>query len=454
MYYVRRNNKFLFLVTDLMALSLSYILSFDFQEKSKDNLYFFIVMNIIGVLVALMSEEYWTISERGYLKEFKSTSIYVLKIVSLFTLFLVIFNRKDFFNIVESLELIIYLVLAFVFIYCVRTVSKKINNRYRDDSRNIIILSDFSDLDTIGELPDNYEVLAYANTSKDDFYNDKPVVHNISEIRDFVSDHKVDEIYANLSSQTSLIEIFKIFEILGIPTKINITPIIKEIGANTVVTFQGDNIYLTSAIKIATLRQVILKRVMDIAISIVGILLTILVGLIILPIVKKQAPGPLIFTQTRIGQNGDKFKIYKFRSMYVDAEERKAKLLSQNELETTLMFKMENDPRVFPFGQKLRDWSLDELPQFINVLKGDMSVVGTRPPTVDEYTQYDLHHFKRMQVKPGITGMWQVSGRSNILDFEEVVKLDMKYIENWSLRQDIKIILKTIMVVLKREGSK
>ena len=454
MYYIRRNNKFLFLVTDLMALSLTYILSFDFQEKSKDNLYFFIVMNIIGVLVALMSEEYWTISERGYLKEFKSTSIYVLKIVSLFTLFLVIFNRKDFFNIVESLELIIYLVLAFVFIYCVRTVSKKINNRYRDDSRNIIILSDFSDLDTIGELPDNYEVLAYANTSKDDFYNDKPVVHNISEIRDFVSDHKVDEIYANLSSQTSLIEIFKIFEILGIPTKINITPIIKEIGANTVVTFQGDNIYLISAIKIATLRQVILKRVMDIAISIVGILLTILVGLIILPIVKKQAPGPLIFTQTRIGQNGDKFKIYKFRSMYVDAEERKAKLLSQNELETTLMFKMENDPRVFPFGQKLRDWSLDELPQFINVLKGDMSVVGTRPPTVDEYTQYDLHHFKRMQVKPGITGMWQVSGRSNILDFEEVVKLDMKYIENWSLRQDIKIILKTIMVVLKREGSK
>ena len=454
MYYIRRNNKFLFLVTDLMALSLTYILSFDFQEKSKDNLYFFIVMNIIGVLVALMSEEYWTISERGYLKEFKSTSIYVLKIVSLFTLFLVIFNRKDFFNIVESLELIIYLVLAFVFIYCVRTVSKKINNRYRDDSRNIIILSDFSDLDTIGELPDNYEVLAYANTSKDDFYNDKPVVHNISEIRDFVSDHKVDEIYANLSSQTSLIEIFKIFEILGIPTKINITPIIKEIGANTVVTFQGDNIYLTSAIKIATLRQVILKRVMDIAISIVGILLTILVGLIILPIVKKQAPGPLIFTQTRIGQNGDKFKIYKFRSMYVDAEERKAKLLSQNELETTLMFKMENDPRVFPFGQKLRDWSLDELPQFINVLKGDMSVVGTRPPTVDEYTQYDLHHFKRMQVKPGITGMWQVSGRSNILDFEEVVKLDMTYIENWSLRQDIKIILKTIMVVLKREGSK
>ena len=454
MYYIRKNNKFLFLVTDLIALSLAYIFSFDFQTEPKDNLYFFIVLNVIGILVALMSEEYWTITERGYLKELKTTFIYELKVVSLFTLFLVIFKSKDFFELVKSMELIIYLILAFIFIYCVRTISKRINNRYRDDSRNIIILSDFCDLDTIGELPSNYQVLAYANNSDKHMYNAKPVVHNISEIREFLSHHRVDEIYANLSSQTSLVEIFKIFEVLGIPTKINITPIIKEVGANTAVTFQGDNIYLTSAIKIATLRQVILKRVMDIAVSIVGILLTIIVGIIILPIVKMQAPGPLIFTQTRIGQNGKKFKIYKFRSMYMDAEERKAKLLSQNELETTLMFKMDNDPRVFPFGQKLRDWSLDELPQFINVLKGDMSVVGTRPPTVDEYTQYDLRHFKRMQVKPGITGMWQVSGRSNILDFEEVVKLDMKYIENWSLRLDIKIIIKTIMVVLKREGSK
>ena len=124
-------------------------------------------MNVIGVLVALMSEEYWTISERGYLKELKTTFIYVLKVVSLFTLILVIFNRKDFFDIVKSMELIIYLVLAFVFIYCVRTISKRINNRYRDDSRNIIILSDFCDLDTIGELPSNYQVLAYANNSEE-----------------------------------------------------------------------------------------------------------------------------------------------------------------------------------------------------------------------------------------------------------------------------------------------
>ena len=193
---------------------------------------------------------------------------------------------------------------------------------------------------------------------------------------------------------------------------------------------------------------------MDIVISIIGIILTGIVAILIYPIVRKEAPGPLIFKQTRMGQNGKKFQIYKFRSMYMDAEERKKELMEKNQLSSDLMFKMDNDPRIFPFGQKLRDWSLDELPQFINVLKGDMSVVGTRPPTYDEYKKYELHHFKRMQVKPGITGMWQTSGRSNILDFEEVVKLDLKYIEEWSLRLDIKIIFRTILVVLKREGSK
>lgn len=201
-------------------------------------------------------------------------------------------------------------------------------------------------------------------------------------------------------------------------------------------------------------RQIALKRLMDIAMALVGLVITGIVAIIIAPIVKKQSPGPLIFKQKRVGKNGKVFEIYKFRSMYTDAEERKKELLAQNDLDTDLMFKMEDDPRIFPFGHKLRDWSLDELPQFINVLKGEMSVVGTRPPTLDEYHHYELHHFKRLTTKPGITGLWQVSGRSDITDFEEVVALDMKYIQNWSISEDIKIIAKTFGVVLKREGSK
>lgn len=454
MYYVRRNNKFLFLGADFFSLFFAYLISFDFEAKAKLTLYLFVVLALLSLLLAVMSEDYWTIAERGYLSEIKSTFLYIFKLVSMFVLYVAIFHRSDLVITVRSFRLPIFIILLFAFTYVMRSVVKKINKRYVDDSRRIIILSEFSSLSDIGVLPSNYKVVAYANEDPIADYNGVPVVHNNDEIRSFLAKHRVDEIYANIGSTTGLRDILKIFEVLGIPTKINITPLLRETTGNTIVTFQGDNIYLTSALKIATLRQMILKRTMDIIISIAGIVLMAVVAVIIYPIVKKQAPGPLIFTQVRIGQNGKKFKIYKFRSMYMDAEERKKELMAQNELNTDLMFKMDDDPRIFPFGHKIRSWSLDELPQFINVLKGDMSVVGTRPPTYEEYKKYDLHHFKRMQVKPGITGMWQVSGRSNIQDFEEVVNLDMKYIENWSLRLDIKIIIRTFAVVLKREGSK
>lgn len=197
-----------------------------------------------------------------------------------------------------------------------------------------------------------------------------------------------------------------------------------------------------------------IKRFFDIFFALLLLLFATIVGVIIYPIVQSQSKGPMLFIQERVGKNGKRFKMYKFRSMYLDAEKRKKELMAKNELNSNHMFKMDNDPRIFPFGHKMRSWSIDELPQAVNILKGDMSLIGTRPPTVDEYLKYDLHHFKRLAVKPGVTGMWQVSGRSNITDFEEVVKLDTAYIDNWSIWLDIKIIFKTIKVVLMREGSK
>lgn len=149
----------------------------------------------------------------------------------------------------------------------------------------------------------------------------------------------------------------------------------------------------------------------------------------------------------------------------MDAEARKAELMEQNQVKDGMMFKMEYDPRIIGckklpdgtikkgIGNKIRDWSLDEFPQFFNVLKGDMSLIGTRPPTEDEWEKYSAHHRGRMAIKPGITGLWQVSGRSNITDFDEVVRLDRKYIDEWSLVNDIKILFKTVGVVLKGEGS-
>ncbi len=169
--------------------------------------------------------------------------------------------------------------------------------------------------------------------------------------------------------------------------------------------------------------------------------------------IKLDSKGPVLFSQIRIGRNGRRFKIYKFRSMYIDAEERKKELEKENEIKG-LMFKIENDPRVTKVGAFLRKTSIDELPQFYNVFKGDMSLVGTRPPTADEFEKYNQYYRRRISMTPGLTGMWQVSGRSDIEDFDDVVKYDLMYIDNWTLRLDIKILFQTIGVVLFGKGAK
>ncbi len=195
------------------------------------------------------------------------------------------------------------------------------------------------------------------------------------------------------------------------------------------------------------------KRLIDIIGSIIGLIICGIIFIFVAPAIKLDSPGPVFFTQTRIGKNGKQFKFYKFRSMYVDAEERKAELMKQNKMDG-LMFKMDDDPRVTKVGKFIRKTSLDEFPQFWNVLIGDMSIVGTRPPTEDEFKQYTEHYRRRLSMKCGITGLWQVSGRSEITDFDEVVKLDLEYIDNWSLALDMKIILKTFAAVLARKGAK
>ena len=192
---------------------------------------------------------------------------------------------------------------------------------------------------------------------------------------------------------------------------------------------------------------------MDILAGIVGVILSSPIMLVTAIAIKLDSPGPILFKQTRVGQNGRHFKIYKFRSMYIDAEERKKELLEQNELEGGVMFKIKDDPRITRVGKFIRKTSIDELPQFFNILGGSMSLVGTRPPTLDEVEKYETSQWRRISIKPGLTGMWQVSGRSNIKSFDEIVELDTEYIDNWTLGMDIKIIFKTILVLLKHDDA-
>ena len=224
----------------------------------------------------------------------------------------------------------------------------------------------------------------------------------------------------------------------------------------------GDCMVITMSSHIRNVGEAFVKRSMDVAGGLVGCLLTGILFLFLAPVIYIQSPGPIFFSQMRVGRNGKLFRIYKFRSMYMDAEERKKELADQNEVKDGRMFKMDNDPRIIGsekgpgrgIGNFIRRTSLDEFPQFLNVLKGEMSLVGTRPPTLDEWELYNPHHRGRLSIKPGLTGMWQVSGRSDVSDFEEVVALDRQYIAEWSLGLDVKILLKTVAAVIRGQGAK
>lgn len=249
---------------------------------------------------------------------------------------------------------------------------------------------------------------------------------------------------------------------MAIPVHIQLP--LSNIGSKSFVEKVGSFNVLTTTSFYTSPIQLLLKRLLDIIGGIVGSILALIIIAIVGPKIRKESPGPILFKQTRVGLNGKKFQCYKIRSMYMDAEERKKELMAQNRITDGMMFKMDWDPRIIGnkivngkkvtgIGEYIRSRSLDEFPQFFNVLLNDMSLVGTRPPTEDEWEKYKYHHRARLATKPGITGLWQVSGRSEITDFEEVVKLDTEYIDHWSISLDLRILLKTVKVVLMKKGA-
>ena len=277
---------------------------------------------------------------------------------------------------------------------------------------------------------------------------------NAHTMMEYIKNEIADEVYLDLDYQTKIGYKTMVMELedMGVTVHMRLELLETFNDFDAAMGHLGTIPVVTFANRIFDYKAMLVKRIMDIAGSIVGMIFLLIAMIIFGPIIKLTSPGPIFFKQKRVGKGGRYFYIYKFRSMYQDAEKRLKELTSQNEM-SGFMFKMEDDPRITPIGKFLRKTSIDELPQFINVFKGDMSLVGTRPPTVGEFKQYHGHHKRRLSMKPGITGMWQAYGRDTVTDFEEVVKMDLEYIDNWNLGMDIKILGKTVVTLFTTKGK-
>lgn len=468
-----------FIVLDMICLQLAYILAYAISGYGF-NPYGIIIYRNMAVFLELADLivifAYGTMKsvlKRGYYRDFVVTVKHSIMIGALAILYLFLLQQGQAFS---RLTLILTVVIYLVLTYVVRELWKKLLRKQMADGGErkllIIISEDVAEQVVSNMQENNYARYSIAGVVVIDAdwtgrtINGIPVVANEENAAMYVCQEWIDEVLIVISEvlpyPSELIE--KLTE-TGVTVHLNLAKITNVTGKKQFVEKVGNYTVLTTSINYASTKQLMLKRLMDIAGGLVGCILTGIICIFVGPAIYIASPGPIFFAQERVGKNGKKFKMYKFRSMYMDAEERKAELMKDNKLGDGKMFKLDFDPRVIGnkilpdgthktgIGDFIRRTSLDEFPQFFNVLKGDMSIIGTRPPLISETSLYELHHRARLAIKPGITGMWQVSGRSDITDFEEVVRLDKEYIENWNIGMDIKILFKTVLVVFKKDGS-
>lgn len=468
-----------FIIIDFICLQLSmvvaYFIRFGFGNPYADDVYrnIDIVAELISLFVIIYFETMQGILKRGKYQEFVKT-LHQVVLVSLLNIgYLYIIHRADVYS---RTVMIWSIVLYFTFDYSFRLVWKNWLHKKgcgtHTRSLLLVTVSDRAEQCVATFEANNYEKFHVAGLVILDDDKVKPSVHGIPVVAsgktliEYVRGAWVDEVLVDVPDDMEGIDVIKDeLYTMGIVVHRRLINVVSASKKRQFVENVGGFTVLTTSINCASPLELLCKRLLDILGGLVGTVLTGVLCLVMVPVIKTQSPGPVFFTQERVGKNGKRFQIYKFRTMYMDAEERKKELMAQNRVKDGMMFKIDFDPRiignkVLPDGTQksgfmdlARRLSLDEFPQFLNVLKGDMSLVGTRPPTVDEYEKYQLHHHARLATKPGITGMWQASGRSNITDFEEVVRLDTKYIQEWTYGLDIRILLRTVAVVLKREGS-
>lgn len=468
-----------FMIIDVICMHFSMIVAYmirhgwELPYKRKGYIELAILLTVINWMVSFFFNSFKNVIKRGYYKEFLATVKHVFVSIAILSFCLFSMQKGDIYS---RIFLYIFIFIYLLVSYGIRLLWKKylFIHGFQKEPRSLMIITEEKLVNDVLEALKQHKgeqfrisgIVLCDEVRSGEKIEGIPVVADVHGAVEYVCREWVDEVFIQMTSNQELSDELTLqFLQMGVTVHQGLIKRKSDHDYKQFIERLGTYTVLTSSINTATPVQLFLKRLLDIVGGLVGCFCTIIIYVIIAPMIKKESPGPVFFSQVRVGKNGRKFKIYKFRSMYLDAEERKEELLKQNRIKDGLMFKLEYDPRIIGskkmpdgtikkgIGNIIRDYSLDEFPQFYNVLRGEMSLVGTRPPTVDEWEKYESHHRVRLATKPGITGMWQVSGRSNITDFEEVVKLDTKYITEWSLGLDFKILLKTMTSVLKKDGS-
>lgn len=468
-----------FIIWDMICLQVAFLLAYMISGNGFNpyinmlyrNMAVFIEFTDLIILVT--SNALRGVLKRGHYVEFMITIKHCIVVGAVSIMFLFLLQKGQEYS---RLALILLIVLYIVISYSVRELWKhKLKSKMDEGSERALLIvatSDIAEQVVRNIKANNYARYVIAGVAIIDYDWVGSVVDGVDVVADaesapmYVCREWVDEVLIVTSGTVPYPkELIEQFTETGVTVHLSLAKISNVPGKKQFVEKIGNYTVLTTSMNYASTKQLMAKRLMDIVAGLAGCILTGIIYIFVAPAIYISSPGPIFFSQERVGKNGKKFKMYKFRSMYMDAEARKAELMKDNKLGDGKMFKLDFDPRVIgnrvlPDGTKktgvgdfIRRTSLDEFPQFFNVLKGDMSIVGTRPPLISETNLYELHHRARLAIKPGITGMWQVSGRSDITDFEEVVRLDREYINNWNIGLDIKILFKTVLVVFRKDGS-
>ena len=468
-----------FFLLELVSLQLAYILGtwirrheWAYANPIYRNLG--IVLMLVDALVIVLINTLHNVMKRNALEELVLTVRHCVIILALAATYMFALQAgEEYSRIVLFITCLLHIAIGYTIRSLWRVYVKKNGVPLSKRGTMLAVLNQETAEKTMKRLQSNhaegYDVVGVVfgkpdNNSKTDILG-VPVVTTIENAARYISQKWIDSVYIDCpSTDPQISKLMENCHEMAVPVHYHVAAIGRD-GVKQFVEKIGGTTVITTSINYASPLQLLLKRIMDIIGGMIGSVFAILIMAIVGPMIKSKSPGPILFKQIRIGQNGQQFQIYKLRSMYIDAEERKKELMKENRIADGMMFKMEFDPRIIGneilpdgtrktgIGEFIRKTSLDEFPQFFNVLCGQMSLVGTRPPTLDEWEKYEFHHRARLACKPGITGMWQVSGRSEITDFEEVVKLDTEYITNWSFGLDMKILFKTVGIVLTGRGA-